>query len=210
MNFSSILKTAASTALIAVSMTACNEKEIADLLAAAEDSGRNAELDLDAINLPQEAIDDATIDTVGKSGCAITESQERMLAEINLARAQARLCGDESFASAPAVTWGCQLEQAAWIHTGDMVEHNFFSHTGSDGLNAGNRVDATGYNWKVYGENLAAGFITEKKTVEGLLESPGHCKNMMNPKFKEVGTARIFTEDKDYISYWTHVFGTSF
>lgn len=208
MNVSQILKTTATTALIATAISACNEQEVSDLLATAEDTARNAELDLD--NLAQDAIDDATNDSTAKSGCAITQAQEIMLAEINLARSKARLCGGDSFSAAPELTWNCQLEQAAWGHTSDMADNNFFSHTGSNGLNAGNRVDASGYNWKVYGENLAAGFLTEDKTVEGLLDSPGHCRVLMNPKFKELGTARIFTEDNDYTSYWTHVFGTSF
>lgn len=142
--------------------------------------------------------------------CVPTEAQLRMMTLVNEARTVARSCGDEDFESAGPLTWDCKLEQAAFNHTVDMTTHNYFAHAGSDGLHADSRIDAVGYNWRVYGENLAAGYTFEEDAIEGLLESPGHCKNIMNSKVTEFGSARIFAKDLDYISYWTHVYATPF
>ncbi len=203
---------AASSALILVSLSGCSEQDVQQYINDLQTSGRGADIADQYTDGSGSGEDSASqsAEHSGNGGCAITEAQQKMLDEINKARAQARACGDEEFAAAPPVSWNCKLEQAAWAHTQDMVDNNFFSHTGSDGLHAGDRIDAAGYNWKVYGENLAAGFLTEKETIEGLLNSPGHCKNIMNPKFSEFGSARIFVDGNDFVSYWTHEFGTAF
>lgn len=138
--------------------------------------------------------------------CEAPEQQQHMLDLINQARAEARSCGEEAYQAVPALTWDCQLRDAAIAHTEDMTTHNFFSHSGSDGLRAGDRISATGYNWRYYGENLAAGFIFAQDALNGLLDSPGHCKNIMNANVTEFGSNVMFVENLDYQSYWTHVF----
>jgi uncharacterized protein YkwD len=45
------------------------------------------------------------------------------------------------------------------------------------------------------------GYTTEKQVVDAWLKSPGHCKNIMNKNYKEMGVARVGT-------YWTQTFGT--
>ena len=99
---------------------------------------------------------------------------------------------------------------AARQHSQDMAANNFFSHSGSDGLQVGNRVTATGYDWQTVGENIAAGYPTEANAVAALLESPGHCSNIMNPAFREFGSAVEFTSRVVYPSYWTQVFAARF
>jgi len=37
--------------------------------------------------------------------------------------------------------------------------------------------------------------------IEGWLKSPGHCKNIMSQKYKEMGVARVG-------NYWTQTFGS--
>ncbi len=138
--------------------------------------------------------------------CEITQQQEHMLALINQARSEARSCGDTDYQAVPPLTWNCQLRDAAIAHNNDMIAHNFFAHTGSDGLRAGDRITATGYNWRYYGENLAAGYVQPEDALAGLLDSPGHCKNIMSPNVTEFGSYREFAENLDYQSYWTHVF----
>ena len=218
MNSTKTLVSTASAAVVLLFLSGCQQPDVASLVEQAQ-SGRGVDLNgqnyqqyLDQVGNQGDAASGAgqtgSHDT--GAGCAITEAQQKMLDEINKARAAGQDCGDEVFPPAPPLTWNCKLEQAAWAHTDDMVRNNFFSHTGSDGLDAGNRLDAAGYNWKVYGENLAAGFLTEEETIKGLLKSPGHCHNIMNPKFREFGSARVFTEGNDFISYWTHEFGTAF
>jgi len=44
--------------------------------------------------------------------------------------------------------------------------------------------------------------------MEGWLASPGHCKNIMNADFKEVGMAFHYKEGSHYTYYWTQDFAT--
>ncbi len=124
-----------------------------------------------------------------------------MLELVNNARKKGCNCGNTFYPSAPAVSWNVGLEKAAIEHSSDMYSKAYFSHTGQDGTGAGVRIDIAGYKWRTYGENIAMGFSSEKAVMDGWLKSPGHCKNIMNPAFKEVGVAKSG-------SYWTQDFGT--
>jgi uncharacterized protein YkwD len=115
---------------------------------------------------------------------------------INDARKQGHQCGDTFYQSAPPVSWNDQLEQAALIHSQDMNSKNYFSHIGADGSTAGDRIIQAGYNWLNYGENIGMGYKNENDVIEGWLNSPGHCKNIMNPGYKEIGLAKAG-------KYWT-------
>jgi uncharacterized protein YkwD len=152
-----------------------------------------------------------SVDNFHEPTCKPSKRQQKMLDIINKARSQARYCGEEYLHAVDPLTWNCKLEEAAQSHTQDMVSGNFFSHSGSNGLYADSRIDSAGYNWSAYGENLAAGFSSEEDALQGLLSSPGHCRNIMNHKFREFGSARIMNVQKNkYDSYWTHVFGAQF
>ena len=50
-------------------------------------------------------------------------------------------------------TWSYDLESAAYRHSSDMANSDFMSHTGSDGSNMSDRVNATGYAWSAIGEH---------------------------------------------------------
>src|SRR5215207_5875618 len=78
-----------------------------------------------------------------------------MLQLINDARKKGCNCGDKYFSPAPALTWNDQLEKAALDHSTDMYQNSYFSHTDKKGNSAGIRIRKAGYNWKIYGENIA-------------------------------------------------------
>ncbi len=127
------------------------------------------------------------------------EFQQAMLDAINDARAIPRVCGNLIFPSAGPLKWSHRLEQAAIRHSTDMSNNIFLEHIGSDGTNAGDRIDDTGYDWIAWAENIAFGFATINGVVEGWLKSPNHCLNIMNPNYKDIGMAEIG-------SYWTQLF----
>ncbi|MEW8029379.1 MAG: Ig-like domain-containing protein [Candidatus Thiodiazotropha sp.] len=133
-----------------------------------------------------------------------------MLNLINNARAVARSCGTTHYPAAPSLAWHCDLEQAAQGHSTSMADNDFFSHTGLDDSNPGDRITAAGYNWRTYGENIAAGYPDEESTMDALLDSPGHCSNIMNPGFTEVGTAVAENSASTYVIYWTQNFADNF
>jgi uncharacterized protein YkwD len=134
------------------------------------------------------------------------EADKQMLSLVNNARAQTRSCGTMSYQAAPALSWNCQLENAAHGHSLSMAENNYFDHTGIDGSSPGDRISAAGYAWKAYGENIAAGYTDAESVMQGWLTSPGHCANLMNTSFKEVGVGVVKGGSGSYGTYWTQTF----
>jgi len=51
------------------------------------------------------------------------------------------------------------------------------------------RAKAAGYRGRQIGENIAAGQSSPNKAMASWLASPGHCANLMNPMFTQVGAA---------------------
>ncbi len=142
--------------------------------------------------------------------CELSNSDQAILDLVNLARAEARECGAIAFTATQPLNWSCQLMEAAKIHSVDMASNDFFNHSGSNGLQVSHRVTATGYDWRAVGENIAAGYPNESAVVAALLDSPGHCQNIMNPDYQEFGSAAEFTNRRVFPSYWTQVFATAF
>jgi uncharacterized protein YkwD len=116
---------------------------------------------------------------------------ERVLQLANRARSRARRCGNKQFASAPPLTLAKRLSQAAHEHARDLARHNMLSHSGSDGSTPAVRVTREGYKWRTVGENVASGPTTAEEVMEGWLSSPGHCENLMDPRFTEMGFAFV-------------------
>lgn len=142
---------------------------------------------------------------VAASTCGLPDFVANAMARINQWRASGAVCGSRgSFAPAPALAWDTQLTQAADAHSRDMAANDFFSHTGSGGSTLASRVDATGYAWRSLGENIAAGQASIDQVVDGWIASEGHCVNLLNPSFTEVGLACVSgTASTTYRTYWT-------
>jgi uncharacterized protein YkwD len=131
--------------------------------------------------------------------------KQEFLSQINQIRRKGCNCGITYFPPAQPLTWNDDLEFAARGHALDMSERNYFSHTSKDGRSMSDRVIDAGYNYKGYktfavGENIAQGQMSISEVMNGWLHSEGHCRNLMNPAFKEVGIAEI-----DH--YWVQDFG---
>ncbi|MBW9257520.1 MAG: CAP domain-containing protein [Candidatus Thiodiazotropha sp. (ex. Lucinisca nassula)] len=139
--------------------------------------------------------------------CEATPYQQEMLHLVNRARARQRDCGGELHQTAPPLRWSCRLHEAAVVHSQDMIDSDFFDHQGSDGSTVGMRVSRSGYEWRTVGENIAAGYPDNQAVMANLLSSPTHCGNIMDPKFREFGSAVIDTDQARYYNYWTQVFG---
>ncbi|MDO5692035.1 MAG: CAP domain-containing protein [Pseudomonadota bacterium] len=132
---------------------------------------------------------------------------EQALALVNSVRAQARKCGDQTFAAAPPLVWNQVLAQIAQAHSQDMATHDYFSHTGRDGSRPSQRAQAAGYNSTYIGENISAGRATMQAAMDGWLASPGHCANIMNPAYKDYGIGAGSSRTSRYGTYHTQVFG---
>ena len=131
-----------------------------------------------------------------------------MLDAVNQARATPRNCGTRAFGAAPPVAWNGALAAAALAHSRDMATHRHFAHTGTDGSGVGTRAERAGYRWRTIGENIAAGQASAQEAVAGWIDSPGHCANLMNPTFTEMGAGYdIRRATMPGSAYWTQVFG---
>ena len=133
---------------------------------------------------------------------------QKVLEMLNSARNQPRQCGTQAFGPAAPLTWNTTLASAAESHSRDMANNNYFDHKGRDGSTPGDRAELAGYIAQQIGENIAAGQDTTRKLVDGWLASPGHCANVMNPGFRELGAAYATDPKSDAGIYWTALFGT--
>ncbi|MDY0976872.1 CAP domain-containing protein [Massilia sp. CFBP9012] len=135
------------------------------------------------------------------------EAGRAILIEVNAARASARSCGKQAFPAAPPLSWNPALGDAALAHSRDMATGRYFSHRAKDGSQATDRALRAGYSWRRVGENIAFGQRSPREAVEGWLDSPGHCANIMNRDFTEMGAAYGVTPERQTgIIYWTQVF----
>jgi uncharacterized protein YkwD len=123
-----------------------------------------------------------------------------LLQLINNVRQTGCNCGTAAMPAVAVLVWNDQLAKAGYDHSVDMKTNNYFSHTGLDNSDPGQRITAAGYTWHAYGENIASGYTTEQAVVDGWLNSEGHCKNIMSANFNDMGVGREG-------NYWTQVFG---
>ena len=133
---------------------------------------------------------------------------QKLLAELNVARSRQRQCGTQSFAAATPLTWNATLATAAETHARSMANNNYFDHKDRDGRTPGDRAELAGYSGQQIGENIAAGQDSVRKVVDGWVASPGHCANLMNPQYHELGAAYAVDPKSDSGIYWTVMFGS--
>jgi uncharacterized protein YkwD len=166
---------------------------------------------------PAEAVGAASVDSPApapgaettamqeQASCGISDFAAATLAAVNRQRAAGATCGSRgSFAAAAPLRWSSPLAVASAAHSTEMAALDYFSHTSADGRRMSDRVDATGYLWASLGENIAAGYAGIDSVVEGWMRSEGHCANIMNPTFDEMGLAcAIGTAGSRYSPYWT-------
>jgi len=134
---------------------------------------------------------------------AVLASQALQL--VNDVRARGTRCGQHVFAPAPPLTLSGALGGVALGHADDMAEHDYFEHQDLTGHSPADRVRAVGYREKRVGENIAYGPKSVEEVVQGWLDSPGHCENIMDPKFAEMGIAYASGRTGRHGLYWVQV-----
>jgi uncharacterized protein YkwD len=84
----------------------------------------------------------------------------------------------------PALQASPLLNHSAQDWTNAMVSTAQFTH----GTNFAGRISAAGYVWRSAGENIATGYSTPRTVVRAWMASAGHCQNILNPTYRNVGT----------------------
>jgi uncharacterized protein YkwD len=99
-----------------------------------------------------------------------------------------------------------RLTAAADEHASEMAHRRYFAHESPDGAGAGDRVRDAGYRWSRYGENIARGPDSASEVVNGWMHSPGHRRNIMDCRLRQMGLGLAF--DRRRTPYWVQDFAT--
>ncbi|HBL52322.1 MAG: hypothetical protein A3D24_04235 [Candidatus Blackburnbacteria bacterium RIFCSPHIGHO2_02_FULL_39_13] len=82
------------------------------------------------------------------------------------------------------------LTEVARTHSKDMWERSYFAHINPDGKDPFQRMKEGGVRFGTAGENLALA-PTLELAHQGLMNSPGHKRNILDPSFRRVGVGII-------------------
>lgn len=108
-------------------------------------------------------------------------AEARMLELINAERVKV---------GAPALIMDETLVVIAREHSQDMWHRSYFAHVNPDGEDPFDRMREGGADFLRAGENLALA-RTVGRAHEGLMNSPGHKRNILDPEFTRVGIGVI-------------------
>ena len=107
----------------------------------------------------------------------LSTEQSRMLELVNAERAKAGL---------NPLKWDAELANVANIKAKDMVDNNYFSHTSPTYGSPFDMMKRFGIQYRTAGENLA-GYSSVEGAHNGLMNSEGHRKNILNSSFTHIG-----------------------
>jgi uncharacterized protein YkwD len=82
------------------------------------------------------------------------------------------------------------IVSVARAHSRDMWERGYFSHTNPDGLSPFDRMERGGVKFSAAGENLALA-PNVQMAHQGLMNSSGHKRNILDPQFGRIGIGVI-------------------
>lgn len=105
----------------------------------------------------------------------------------------------------PPLSVSAKLNTVAQRWSSAMVSHDEFSHARFVA-----RVDAVHYDWQVAEENIATGYETPSQAVRAWMASPDHCRNILDPTIRDVGTGEVPAPVRGWASgpsTWTQDFG---
>jgi uncharacterized protein YkwD len=106
----------------------------------------------------------------------------------------------------PSLSISSQLNGSAQAWNSMMVSTDVFTH----GTNFAGRISAVGYDWQYAGENIATGYPTPASVVSAWMASPPHCRNILDPHFRNVGTGESpagIPSERSGSATWTQDFG---
>ena len=124
-----------------------------------------------------ESDETVKLNFIVKDAKARPDLEMKMLALVNNERTKRGL---------KPLQWDPQLVPVARSHSQDMFARGYFSHYTLEGKDPFDRMKAAGIKYYSAGENLALG-PTLGICHEGLMNSPGHRANILNPTYGRVG-----------------------
>jgi uncharacterized protein YkwD len=91
----------------------------------------------------------------------------------------------------PPLTENGLLDRVADERVEDMLRQQYFGHISPSGQGAAEIMQRVGYHYKILGENIGSMsmYATDRRFVEGWMQSPGHRENLMNEEVRDIGVA---------------------
>lgn len=149
--------------------------------------------------------DIAHCDPVGDWESSWISEEARLLQLINYVRAIGANCGKTYYPPVSELKPDQHLICAARLHSMDMHDNDYFSHTSLDGRSASDRAADAGLTdagW--VGENIAAGGNVDGEGAMTMwMQSEGHCRAIMNPDFTHIGPGYYPGGSASFGQYWT-------
>lgn len=96
------------------------------------------------------------------------------------------------------VQWNEPAAQAAFLHSQDMADNDFFSNTSPTKGDLEQRLTAEQIEYVNAGENIAVNYVDSIAAVEGWLNSKGHRETMLNTEFTDLGVGvyhKLYTQN---------------
>lgn len=109
------------------------------------------------------------------------ESERIMLAKINEERTSRGF---------KPLMWDESLAEIGREHSSDMFAKGYFSHYSPEGEDVGDRLDKARIPYSFAGENLALA-PSVIRAHDGLMNSPGHRRNILDPAFVKIGIGAV-------------------
>lgn len=69
-----------------------------------------------------------------------------------------------------------------------------------------NMMKVYGIIYRYAGENIASGYSCPEAVLRGWMNSEGHRKNILSPKYTHIGVGYYYTSSGNYHHYWTQEF----
>ena len=99
----------------------------------------------------------------------------------------------------PPVTLNTTATQAAQVRAEEAAKS--FSHTRPNGTKCFTALTEANVSYTAAGENLAGRMKTPERAVQAWMDSPGHRKNIMNPRYSQIGVGYVSSGN-----YWSQFF----
>jgi len=135
---------------------------------------------IDGVNPPSG--DDP--DPSGPPDPAATMSEQELSLAVDCFQ---RVNAERAKVGAPPLQWLDPAAAAAFLHSLDMSDRDYFDHVNPEGQGPGTRLGLMGVSWSAYAENIAMGYVDADEVMAGWMASEGHRTNLLNPAYTHVG-----------------------
>ncbi|MFC3886491.1 CAP domain-containing protein [Bacillus songklensis] len=137
-----------------------------------------------AVQLTEKSVEDRKNGFYGMASDSLRQSFEWQLFDlVNATRAKNGLS---------ILKWHDPISNTARKHSADMAKNDYFSHQNLQGLSPFQRMDRDGIQYSMAGENIAMGQFSSIFAHEALMNSLGHRKNILQPKWTYLGVGVAF------------------